>query len=153
MSEKDPERITRSDIGSWISGPPQHEQYAYPGERLGRPRTGPGSIARWGRRIGALAVDWGIAYGLSLLFAHGNEWVTLSIFAVMTLLGVCLFGHSVGHRLLGMQVQRLAGGPSRPLDGVVRTVLMLLVVPPFIQDPDQRGVHDRARGTVLVKIR
>ncbi len=153
MTEKDPERITRADLGSWISGPPQLNTQAYPGERMGRPQTGPGSVARWGRRILAILIDWALAYGISLIFWRGNEWVTLSLFAAMTLLGVCLFGHSVGHRLLGMQVQKLNGTAVRPVDGLVRTLLVLLVVPPFIQDADTRGLHDRARGTILVRIR
>ncbi|MDR2257315.1 MAG: RDD family protein [Arthrobacter sp.] len=153
MTEKDPERITRADLGSWISGPPQLQTQAFPGERMGRPQSGPGSLARWGRRIGGILIDWGLAYAISLIFWSGNEWVTLSLFAAMTLLGVCLFGHSVGHRVLGMQVQKLSGAPVRPLDGLIRTLLVLLVVPPFIQDADTRGLHDRARGTVLVRIR
>ncbi|RII42983.1 RDD family protein [Galactobacter valiniphilus] len=153
MTEKDPERITRADLGSWISGPPQLNTQAYPGQRMGRPQAGPGSIARWGRRIVAILIDWALAYVISLVFWGGNEWVTLSLFAAMTLLGVCLFGHSIGHRLLGMQVQKLNGTAARPLDGLIRTLLVLLVVPPFIQDADTRGLHDRARGTILVRIR
>src|SRR5918992_3589662 len=30
----------------------------YPGERLGLPRTGSGSVAGYGRRLGALFIDW-----------------------------------------------------------------------------------------------
>ena len=39
----------------------------YPGESLGLPQTGSGSLAPLGRRLGALLVDWLIAAGLALL--------------------------------------------------------------------------------------
>ena len=148
-----PERITRQDVGSWLDGPPQLNQYDYPGQRLGRPRSGPGSIARWGRRIVALLIDWLIALALSALIFHADPWANLSIFVVLQLVMVSIFGRSIGHWMLGMQVQRMAGGPVNILDALVRTVLLVLVVPPFVQDPDQRGVHDRARGLVLVMVR
>ena len=63
----------RQAIGSWLSGPRAAAEdagvdFGYRGEQLGLPEEGPGSIARPGRRLGALAVDWGIcvliAYGL-----------------------------------------------------------------------------------------
>ena len=62
----------RQAIGSWLSGPRAAAEedgvdFGYRGERLGLPEEGPGSIARPGRRLGALAVDW----GLCLLIAYG----------------------------------------------------------------------------------
>src|SRR5882757_1454029 len=39
----------------------------YPGETLGLPKTGSGSLAPMGRRLLALLIDWLIAYGLALL--------------------------------------------------------------------------------------
>ena len=61
-------------IGSWLSGPPPVEPgnpdqgpNDYPGQRLGLPQSGPRSLARMGRRIAALFVDWLIAYGLAAL--------------------------------------------------------------------------------------
>ena len=39
--------------------------------------------------------------------------------------------------------------PWRPL---VRTVLLCLAIPALIWDRDQRGLHDRGAGTVLVRI-
>ena len=40
------------------SSPDQSLGETYPGERLGLPERGTGSVARWGRRILALLVDW-----------------------------------------------------------------------------------------------
>lgn len=52
-----------------------------------------------------------------------------------------------------MQVQRLDGTPISPLDALIRTVLLLLVIPAVVMDADQRGVHDRVRGLVLTVVR
>src|SRR5689334_22272379 len=60
-------RTSGSGLGSWLSGPGTPEPGTYPGERLGLPKDGPGSIARFGRRIAALIVDWLTCYGLSAL--------------------------------------------------------------------------------------
>ena len=53
--------------GSWLSGSEPGSESGpndYPGQRLGLPESGPGSIAGFGRRIAALLIDWFIAYGL-----------------------------------------------------------------------------------------
>ncbi|CEA07856.1 RDD family protein [Arthrobacter saudimassiliensis] len=143
--------VDRRDIGSWLQGPPTDESQ-WPGRRLGLPPSGPGSIARVGPRVGALAVDWALASLIAYAFFGGTEISILVVFAVEQILLVGLLGFSVGHRIFGMQVQKLSGGPAGPLAGVVRALLLCLVVPALIFDADQRGLHDRAMGTVLVKV-
>ena len=54
------------------------DSQSYPGERLGVPESGPGSIGRLGRRVGALFVDYGAAYLISGFFA----WDPLAILAI-----------------------------------------------------------------------
>ena len=58
---------------------------------------------------------------------------------------------SPGHRLFGMRLVRLGGGWAGVWRPVVRTILLILVIPAVIWDPDQRGLHDKAAGTVLVR--
>ena len=144
--------MDRKDFGSWLEGPPQLNSEAWPGRRLGRPESGQGSVARLGRRIGALSIDWVLAMALSFVFFGGDPGANLAFFAGMQILFVGVTGHSIGHRTLGMQVQRLDGTAARPLDGLLRTVLLCLVVPPLLGDADQRGLHDRATKTILVRI-
>lgn len=144
--------MERRDIGSWLDGPPQLNSEPWPGKRLGRPAAGPGSVARFGRRVAALCVDWALAMLLSFVFFGGDSTANLAFFAGMQLVFVGVTGHSIGHRTLGMQVQRLDGTAAKPLDGVVRTVLLCLVVPALLSDADQRGLHDRAAKTILVRI-
>ena len=143
--------VDRKDIGSWLSGPDTSGISKYPGERLGLPESGPGSIARAGRRIVAIMVDWGIALLISNLAFGGDSWANLAVFAAEQILLVGTLGYSIGHRLVGIHVVRLGGGPAGPLAAVVRALLLCLVIPAVIFDPDHRGLHDKAMNTVLVR--
>nr|WP_307872201.1 RDD family protein [Microbacterium paraoxydans] len=134
----------------------------YPGERLGLPESGTGSIARPGRRIGALVIDYAAATIIATGFLGFNQFALpseagltqfapLLVFAILQILFIPTAGGSPGHRILGMRLVRLDGawvGLWRP---VVRTLLLLLVIPAVVWDPDQRGLHDKAVGTVLIR--
>lgn len=124
---------------------------AYPGERLGLPMSGSGSVARVGRRLGALAIDWACAVIVSVAFFSYDSLATTVVFTVVQVLFIPTLGGSPGHRVLGMRLVRLDGswvGLWRP---IVRTLLLVLVIPAVIWDPDQRGLHDKAAGTVLLR--
>ena len=130
---------------------------SWPGERFGLPEDGPRSVARFGRRLGGIAIDWAIAYGLSWLFFRqkdgtANPWITLAVFAVLTLLFELFFNASIGHLVLRMRVVPIRGGSLAPWRPLVRTVLLCLAIPPLISDRDSRGLHDRLAGTVLVRV-
>lgn len=156
--------VDRRTIGSWLEGPdalthPGDQRYR--GERLGLPEDGPGSIATVGRRLGALCIDWGLSY----LIARGifgadstratGQLLVLAIFAAENLLLLSTLGFTVGKRLLGVRVVSLRGekpGMPTPLDVVIRTVLLCLVIPAVIYDRDTRGLHDRATRTAAVRL-
>lgn len=144
--------VNRKDLGSWLDGPPPSGIQQWPGQRLGRPESGPGSIARPGRRVAALGMDWALASLVSAAFFGYDGFATLAVFAAGQILLVGTLGSSIGHRLLGMQVQTIDGRPAGMLAAVVRTLLICLVIPAVVFDPDQRGLHDRAMRTVLVRI-
>lgn len=144
--------VDRRSLGSWLEGPPSDEG-SWPGRRLGRPPGGPGSIARVGPRLGALVIDWAIASVIAYAFFGGTELSILLVFAVEQIVLVGLLGYSIGHRVFSLQVQKLDGSAAGPLAGVVRTLLLCLVIPALVFDADQRGLHDRAMKTVLVKVR
>lgn len=134
---------------SGVSGP-------FPGERLGLPREGARSVGRFGRRLGAISIDWIVAYGLSFAFARTDQGtadatVTLVIFAVMQIVLITLLTGSLGHLVVGLRLVVMTGGWVGVLRPVVRTVLLCLVIPAFIWDADQRGLHDRLSGTLLVR--
>jgi hypothetical protein len=81
-------------------------QPAYPGETLGLPESGPGSLAPMGRRLAALFVDWLIAYGLALLAlglgAISTNMLSTAILVIWFLLGWwpcgCLGSHPANWR-------------------------------------------------------
>jgi uncharacterized RDD family membrane protein YckC len=129
----------------------------WPGERLGLPESGARSIARPGRRIAALVVDWAIASVISVAFFATGPWqtngfVTLGLFAGIQLLFLLVLGGGVGHLLLGMRVVPLIPGRLAPWRALVRTLLVCLFVPAVIWDADQRGLHDRLAGILLVRV-
>ncbi|BDI22901.1 RDD family protein [Herbiconiux sp. L3-i23] len=125
----------------------------YPGERLGLPESGPGSIARPGRRIGAILIDFALCYVVYAAFFFGSNWASLAIFAVEQIVLVTLLGGGVGHLLLGMRVIRLHGGWAGWWRPAVRTALLCLLIPAVIWDADQRGLHDVFADTLLVRTR
>jgi uncharacterized RDD family membrane protein YckC len=81
----------------------------------------------------------------------GNGWANLFVFAVLQILFLITTGASVGHRILGMRVVPLTGGYVGLWRPVVRTLLLILILPALIWDSDQRGFHDKISGTVLVR--
>ncbi|MFJ9419297.1 MULTISPECIES: RDD family protein [unclassified Streptomyces] len=152
----------RQAIGSWISGPRSTAEdmgvdFGYRGERLGLPEQGPGSIARFGRRLGALCIDWAlcmlIAYGLLSggKAQSASNWALL-VFAVLSLLTVGTVGFTPGKRMLGLRVVAEGGGPLSLPRVVLRTVLLVVVIPAVIWDRDGRGLHDRLARSVEVRI-
>ena len=128
----------------------------WPGERLGLPETGPRSIGRLGRRILALLIDWGLAYLIAWAFLpHNNGTVdggwTLVVFALEQILFLIVLNATPGYLVTGMRLVPIVPAPLGLWRPVVRTVLLCLVIPAVIWDRDQRGLHDRVAGTVLVR--
>lgn len=109
-----------------------------------------------GRRIGALFIDWLLCTFIVVALirpAKGDVEVwTLIVFAAQDFVLTALTGLTVGKRLLGIRVVRLDGKMIGPLWGLLRTVLLLTVVPPLIHDQDTRGLHDRASNTAVIRI-
>jgi uncharacterized RDD family membrane protein YckC len=139
--------------GDWLTGvltPGRASQY--PGQDLGLPEEGPRSVARMGRRIAALFVDWLLCLLITASFSRHAEYLTIAVFAAEVWVLTALTGFSVGKRLLGIRVARLDGRPVGFGWAFVRTVLLLTVVLPLISDGDLRGLHDRAANTVVIRV-
>jgi RDD family len=124
---------------------------AYPGEQLGLPERGPGSVASMPRRVLALLIDWLLSMVIAYWLTHNQFW-TIAVFAVETYILTALTGTTIGKRLAGIRVVRLSGGPVGFGWALVRTAILLTVVPPLLTDRDLRGLHDRASDTVVVRI-
>jgi len=127
------------------------EAVDWPGKRLGLPESGPRSIARPGRRLGALVLDYGIAYALTYAFFGGEGWIIQAIFAGLQIVFLATAGGSIGHLLFGLRVVPLNPAWIGIVKPIVRTLLLCLVIPAVIWDTDQRGFHDKLAATVLVR--
>jgi uncharacterized RDD family membrane protein YckC len=129
---------------------PKATTAAYPGKRFGLPERGPMSVASMPRRLGALFIDWllcmVIAYGL----LRSPYW-TIVVFAVEVFMLTALTGSTVGKRLVGLRVMRTNGDPVGFGWALLRTAILLTVVPPLLTDRDLRGLHDRAADTIVVR--
>jgi len=128
------------------------------GQRLGLPATGVGSLAGFGQRVAALALDWALSSVVAVLLGmrYASPTYNLTVFvltAALIWLAVAGTGASIGQHVLGISVARLAGGRLPLLQALVRTALMLLVFPAVITDADGRGLHDKAVGSAVVKSR
>lgn len=157
--------VDRKDIGSWLEGPGSRsgDPTAYPGQGLGMPRSGRGSVGRFGRRLVGVVVDWVLClliasavFRVPLPFREvasgADSMVVLGVFAVENLLLVGTLGATIGHRVVGLRVMSLDGRvPPRPLQTLVRTALLCLFLPAMFWDKDGRGLHDKAAGTVIVR--
>jgi uncharacterized RDD family membrane protein YckC len=137
----------------------------YPGKQFGLPMRGPRSVAPMGRRLIALIVDWVLCYLIvSAIVAHriftgtndphysAASLGTLALFAFEVYLLTAVSGLTVGKRLLGIRVIRTNGGVPGFRWAALRTLLLLFVVPACLTDRDQRGLHDRAADTVVVRM-
>jgi hypothetical protein len=127
------------------------ETQPYPGQQLGLPERGPGSVSSMPRRVLALFIDWLLSMVIAYWLTHSQFW-TIAVFAVEVYVLTALGGSTVGKRLVGIRTIRVGGGPVGFGWALVRTAILLTVVPPLLTDRDLRGLHDRAANTVVVRI-
>jgi uncharacterized RDD family membrane protein YckC len=148
-------------IESWLPGASTGAGGRYAGQRFGLPAEGVGSAAGLGRRFGALAIDWLLAYGIAGLVSGPDalssptlSWTVLGIWYLLTAVPVAVFGASAGMTALGI---RVASIDSAAVIGVpralLRTAMVALVLPALARDEDGRGWHDRATRTIVVRTR
>ena len=148
------------ELGSWLSGPQSlGSGDGYPGQRLGLPSQGSGSLAGLGRRASALLIDWFIAYGLAGLGLatglYGSAFLATAVLLIWLALGVVsvrLFGFTPGQYVMGLRVasvdNRMHVGTGR---AAARGLLIALVIPALFTDTDGRGFQDRLTATAVVR--
>jgi uncharacterized RDD family membrane protein YckC len=134
---------------------------AYPGQRLGLPREGRGSLATWPARVGALIIDWAACmaiavgfFGPTVMTSGGwRAWMILTVFFVESAVLSWLAGGSFGQLLSRVAVVRLDNKPLGLPRALLRAFLVSLALPALIISTDRRGLHDLAAGTVVIKRR
>ncbi len=120
-------------------------------------------MAGWGRRFAALLLDWlastltaAVLFGYQWLGepASAQGWVGVTPLLVLLLeasLLTALAGGSFGQLALRLTVVRVDRRPVNLLQALLRTALILLVIPPLVFNRDQRGLHDLAAKTVVLR--
>ena len=154
--------------GTWLSGLgaagiETGPRDGWRGRRLGLSPEGPGAVATTGSRVAAFVLDvlaGGLIGGLVNAFLADptpgqRAFAGNAAFALEVLLLTALTGQSLGMRVVGIRVVRLAAPDGVPgfLSAALRTALLMLVLPAVVFDRDARGLHDKAAGTVVVRTR
>lgn len=171
--------------GSWLSGPSANPgdpaTPEFPGQHLGLPHSGAGSLVGMLRRIVALVVDWFISLGVTAIIVRPNPdkiiagmnipageprpsnfeaivsaltTPNLLVWFVIGVVAVSLFGYTPGQYFLRLRVIRVDAPVAVGfVRALARQVLLVFVVPALFTDADGRGMHDRATGTAVVRSR
>jgi uncharacterized RDD family membrane protein YckC len=126
----------------------------------GFPAEGPGSVATFGRRLGAFFLDGIVADVISIVVLGGwkagteQNVVVLAAFLLLQFLFVWLAGQTPGMRVARIAVVRYADRRrQRPGWILARTLLVATIVPALLPDREGRCMHDRAAGTVMLQTR
>ena len=144
---------------SWLDGPPPRLE-GFPGDRLGLPARGRGSVAWQGSKLGAYVIDLVLSALVSFVIVRPHDLhreqvynlVGVGVFVVMTAIALALSGRTPGMVVLGLQVVRL-DGRTMGWRALPRQVLCGLLIPALVTDRDRRGLHDKPVGTVVVNVR
>ncbi len=115
-----------------------------------------------GRRALGITIDWLAAYAVTLGFfagsgtflerSRGIGGTVLLVLTIEYLILVCFGGSSFGHRIVGLKVIRFSdGGAATPLQALIRTLLMVIIITAITFDENGRGVNERLSNTVLVR--
>ena len=116
-----------------------------------------------GRRLAAISIDWLASYAIAFAFfagggsfaerIAGTRLTTLIIMLAEYAILVSLTGASFGHRLMRLKVVNYrTGGLLSPLQVLIRTALMGLVITAITYDEEGRGIHERLSQSKLVKV-
>ena len=137
------------------------EQVEYPGQSIGLPESGRGSLATWRARIAALLVDWAasmvaavFAVGVGVLRDGGwRAWMVLAVFFVQKAILTALVGGSFGQILARVSIVRLDGEPLGWWRAIARTAMVCVVLPAVVIGAERRGLDDLVLGTAAVRRR
>ncbi|MEV8515533.1 RDD family protein [Dactylosporangium sp. NPDC051484] len=104
------------------------------------------------RRFGALLIDWISCLLIAGAFASPTDepWLAPGVFVVVYGLFLGFFGQTVGMWLFRIRcVSITTGRPVGVPRALLRAVIMLPLVTALILDQKQRGLHDRAVGSIV----
>ncbi len=112
-----------------------------------------------GRRLAAITLDWLACYAIVAALVGGigqmdpqQSIKILALFFVQLVVLTSLIGASLGQKIFGLRVVRFADHLAiSPLQALIRTLFLIIVVTAVTYDDNGRGIHERISGTVLVR--
>ena len=111
-----------------------------------------------GRRALALVIDWFASMLVARLvfteipyLTNAFSFVNLAVFYVEVIAFTWLVGGSFGQLIVRIRVEGVDGSRLSLWRIMLRTLLICLVIPAVVFDPDGRGLHDRAVGSIVVR--
>ena len=110
--------------------------------------------APFGRRFGALLIDWGLCLAVSTLYADPRQvaWPPVLVLIVLNTICIGLVGQTPGMAVTRLRCVSMADGGAIGLArALLRAVLLALLLPAVIMDADRRGLHDRAANSVVIQ--
>lgn len=112
-----------------------------------------------GRRMLGILIDWLMSMAIVLGFFvdfgdPGQQALVGAVFFLQYLLFTILGGATPGHRIVGLKIVRFSDGQMpTPLQALIRSVLLVLIVTAITFDQNGRGVNERLSDTVLIRTR
>ena len=133
----------------------------YPGQTLGLPETGRGSLAPWGNRLWALVIDWAACMIVARAIfgpavnsgVHWQMFMPMTLFFVEKAVLTALTSGSFGQLICRLAVVRLDGEQIGWARSLARAAMKLIIVPAVVIGAERRALDDLALGTVVVNRR
>jgi uncharacterized RDD family membrane protein YckC len=113
--------------------------------------------AGFGRRLGAVMLDWILAIATANLFLHGRSISTSltrqAVFFAEIALMTYLTQSSIGQRIFSIKIVDVQTGERLPPLRVFKRTLLLVLFIPAIFTQNGRGYHDILSGSAVVKFK
>jgi len=112
-----------------------------------------------GRRLAAITLDWLACYAIVAALSGGigqmvpsRSPLILGLFFTEVAVLTALTGASLGQKIFGLRVVRFNdGGPLTPMQALIRTIFLVIVVTAVTYDENGRGIHERISKSVLIR--
>ena len=104
-------------------------------------------------------IDWLMSYAIAVGFfvEFGDSSRVVVVYLVFTaqyLFFAALGGATPGHRIVGLKIVRFSdGGMPTPVQALIRTGLLVLIITAITFDQNGRGINERLSNTVLIRTR
>jgi uncharacterized RDD family membrane protein YckC len=115
--------------------------------------TEPGELPSLAKRFGALVIDWVLCLLISNFFGDPlrDGWPPVLVLILEYGFFIGLFAQTPGMAVVRIRcVSVKDGGRIGIPRALLRGLLLALVVPALIMDPNRRGLHDKAAGSIVL---